>query len=331
LLDDRNVNDQGIDASGAVISDGNLYGSSRDIGVIKTKLPHLSETGGRVNRVGFTRVIIEAELTKLGFFDEFTQEALDFDNENDLMGHITRESLRGANEIVEDCLQMDLLEGAGIIYYGGEATSDDEVTGEDGAVPSVLDYDLLMKLDTELNNNLCPKHTKIITGTRYIDTRVINSARYIYVGSEMLSTIYKMTDYHGNPAFVPVQHYAAAGNTANGEIGAIGNFRVIFNPEMQYWGGAGAPVTNNGGYHETNGNYDIHPTLCVGSGSFTTIGFQTNGKSVKFTILTKMPGLEMADRNDPYGETGFYSIKWYYATMILRPEWLGVIKTVAEL
>ena len=32
VLDDRNINDQGIDAAGAQIKNGNLYGSSRDIG-----------------------------------------------------------------------------------------------------------------------------------------------------------------------------------------------------------------------------------------------------------------------------------------------------------
>ena len=34
LLDDRNVNDQGINAAGAATTNGNLYGSSRDIGTI---------------------------------------------------------------------------------------------------------------------------------------------------------------------------------------------------------------------------------------------------------------------------------------------------------
>lgn len=51
---------------------------------------------------------------------------------------------------------------------------------------------------------------------------------------------------------------------------------------------------------------------------------------MKFKIITKMPGEKTADRNDPYGEMGFSSIKWYYGTMILRPERIGVIKTVAR-
>jgi len=77
--------------------------------------------------------------------------------------------------------------------------------------------------------------------------------------------------------------------------------------------------------------YDVFPMLVVGDGSFATIGFQTDGKTVKFKITHKKPGKETADRNDPYGEVGFYSIKWYYGFMLLRPERLAVIKTIAEL
>jgi N4-gp56 family major capsid protein len=47
LLDDRNINDQGIDATGATIANGNLYGSSKDVGTIVGKLPTLTEHGGR--------------------------------------------------------------------------------------------------------------------------------------------------------------------------------------------------------------------------------------------------------------------------------------------
>ena len=67
MIDDKNINDQGIDAAGqsGVNSNnpnGNLYGSSRDIGVISSRLPTLGEQGGRVNRVGFTRRTIQGSL-----------------------------------------------------------------------------------------------------------------------------------------------------------------------------------------------------------------------------------------------------------------------------
>lgn len=314
---------------------GNLYGSSKDVGYIQGKIPALTEHGGRVNRVGMKRIELEGTIEKFGFFDEYTQESLDFDSDSELMMHITSESLKAANEMTEDQLQIDLLNGAGVIRYTGAAASVAQLSGEDGAA-DVVTYDDLVKLSIELDNNRCPKNTKLITGSRMIDTKVVNAARYMYIGSELVPSIMRMTDYHGNKAFIPVAQYGSAGTIARGEIGSVDNFRFIVVPEMMHWAGAGAAVSTNGGYRATTtdastgaASYDVFPMLVVGDQSFTTIGFQTDGKTVKFSIKHKKPS-ETHDRNDPYGETGFYSIKWYYGTMILRPERLAVIKTVAE-
>lgn len=345
LLDDRNINDQGIDATGATIVDGNLYGSSKDIGTITNKLPTLTENGGRVNRVGFTRLTREGSLHKFGFFTEFTQEALDFDSDDGLKEHLSRELLNGAVQLTEAVLQMDLLAAAGTILYAGAATSDAEITGEItpedvGAgtpeIPaSVVTYKNLMRLDQILNDNRTPKQTKVITGSRMIDTRTIPSGRVMFIGSELVPLIRGMKDLFGNEAFIPVQQYGDAGTIMNGEIGSVDAFRIIVVPEMLHWAGAGAEVVDNPGYRSTTVNgdehYDIYPMLVVGDDSFVTIGFQTDGKTVKFSVLTKMPGRETADRNDPYGETGFSSIKWYYGILIKRPERIGLIKTVAPI
>ena len=314
----------------AVNNGGNLYGSSKDVGTIVGKLPAISETGGRVNRVGFTRLTLEGTIDNFGFFDEYTEDSVQFDNDADLMQHISRETLRAANYIVEAQIQIDLLNGANVVYYGGNATSVSELTGETGATASVLDYETLVRVETILNNNLCPKDTTIISGSRMVDTRTVGAARYAYVGSELKMQLLKMKNFHNEAAFIPVQQYAEAGKTASGEVGSIGNYRFIENPNMFHWDGAGAAVANNGGYLESNGKYNVYPVLVVGSGSFTTIGFQTDGENTKFKILHKAPGKEMANRNDPYGKIGFYSIQWWYGTMILRPEWIACIKVVAE-
>lgn len=319
---------------------GNLYGSSKDIGSIPAKMPTLTENGGRVNRVGMKRVEIEGEIHKYGFFDEYTQESVDFDTDSELTMHVNREMVNAAHEITEDLLQIDLLTQAGITRYGGDASSVTGITGENGVTASLITYEDLMRLSIDLDNNRCPKSTKIISGSRMVDTKVIDAARYLYIGSELIPMVKRMKDLHNNPAFIPVQSYASAGNLAIGEIGSIDQFRIIVVPEMMYWAGAGAPVTTNEGYrtsvapagHPNAGSeaYDVFPMLVVGSGSFTTIGFQTEGKTVKFKITHKKPGKETADRNDPYGEVGFMSIKWYYGSMILRPERIAVCKAVAE-
>lgn len=329
LLDDRNVNDQGIDATGATIANGNLYGSSKDVGTITSKLPALSETGGRVNRVGFTRILREGSITKLGFFTEYSQEALDFDSDAQLMMHMNRELVTGATQISEAALQLDLLEGAGTVYFAGDATSDATVSGE-SADPAVVSYSDLYKLSIALDENRTPKQTKIITGSRMIDTKTIRNGRVMYIGTELQETVENMQDNFGNKAFIPANQYAAAGTLLNGEIGSINHFRIVVVPEMQSWQGEGAAVSANPGYRESGGNYSVFPMLVVGDGSFTTIGFQTGGKGVKWKMIHKKPGKDVADRTNPYGEIGFHSIKWWYGTLILRPERLAVLKTLAE-
>lgn len=330
LLDDRNVNDQGIDASGATISNGNLYGSSKDVGSIDSKLPTLTENGGRVNRVGFTRIQRTGTIQKFGFFQEFTQESMDFDSDSELYMHLSREMVTGATQLTEAVLQKELLAGAGTVVYAGDATSDATVSGE-SSDPAVVDYADLMRLARILNDNRTPKQTKVISGSRMIDTKTINSGRVIYIGSELEATLKAMTDLFNNAAFVPVHQYADAGNILNGEIGTIDQFRIVVVPEMLHYAGVGASVSTNPGYEESGSKYSVYPMLCVGAESFTTIGFQTSGRDMKFKITTKMPGKETADRTDPYGELGFSSIKWYHGTMILRPERLAVIKTLASI
>ena len=305
---------------------GNLYGSSKDIGSIPGKLPVLSETGGRVNRVGFKRKEIEGSFEKFGFFDEYTQESLDFDTDAELQTHIHRELLNGAGEITEDALQIDLINAAGVIKYAGNATANENV-----GVDDLVSYGDIMRLSIDLDNNRTPKGISVITGTRMIDTKTIPSARIMYIGSELLPTIKAMKDLHNNPAFISVEKYAAGGSTVTGEVGAIDQFRLVVVPEMMKWAGAGADATSDATCYETGGRFDVFPMLVIGDQSFTTIGFQTDGKSVKFVITHKAPGKETADRNDPYGETGFMSIKWYYGFMALRPERIGLIKTAAKL
>ena len=335
ILDDRNVNDQGINAAGATYVGGNLYGSSKDVGVIAGKIPLLGETGGRANRVGTSRKVIEGTMQKIGFFTEFSRDALDFDTDNELYGHLSREMIMAANEMNEDLIQMDLLNGAGVVRYAGVATQNTAITGE-GANVSEVTYDDLQRLSIDLANNRTPKKTKVIVGSRMVDTRVVNSGYYAYVGSELVPTLTRMTDHHGNPAFVGVEHYAHAGvdgvNSINGEIGKVGDFRIIQVPEMQHWAGDGATATAaNAGYMATGGKYNVYPLLTVGDQSFTTIGFQTDGKSTKFKIKYSNPGDDISySAQDPYGEVGFISIMFWYGSLIMRPERIGLLKTVAR-
>lgn len=330
LLDDRNVNDQGIDANGVTTANGNLYGSSKDIGTIRGKLPVLSETGGRVNRVGFKRLTLEGEITEFGMFTEFTRDSIEFDSDDQLREHLSRELMNGAVQIQEAQIQMDLLAGAGVELFAGAATADDEITGE-GATRSLVSYADLMRMDQILTDNRTPRNTTIITGSRFTDTRVVPASRILYVGSELVPHLKTMKDTFLNKAFIEVQHYADAGTLLNGEIGSIESFRVVQVPEMLHWAGVGGTVGTNPGYRETDGKYDVYPMLVVGDDSFTALGFQNDGKKLGINVMTRNYGKEAMDYNDPYGKTGISSMTWYYGMLVYRPERIGVFKSVAPL
>ena len=341
MLDDKNINDQGIDAAGQTGQlsknpNGNLYGSSRDIGVIADRLPALGEQGGRVNRVGFKRLTIQGTMQKYGFFYEFTQDALNFDTQADLLQNMSREAVRGAAQLQEAMLQKDLLDNCGTVYVPGTGFADwdtDTTTSlkasvDDSAIPTYKDF---MKFKLMLDDLRVPGSTSMFTGTRYIDTKTIPSARFAFISNALLPMLEQVKDFNNQPAWVPVEQYAAGGYTHPKEVGKIGNFRFIVVPEALYWGGAGAAPAQNSIHRATSNKLDVYPILVIGEDAFTTIGFQTNGRDGKIKVMTKMPGLETASFDDPYGSRGFTSMQWWYGFLAQRPERLACMYTVAEL
>lgn len=326
LLDDRNINDQGINALGKKIENGNLYGSSRDVGTVTRKMPVIDENGQRVNRVGFRRRKIKGTMQNYGYFTEYTRDSLDFDTENDLEQYVHSQMVSAASQITEDLLQIDLLNAAGTIYYGGSAQSDAEMDET-----STITYEDLARLSVALDNTRTPKNTTVITGSTKIDTKALPAARVMFIGPDMIQQLRKMTDYHGDAAFIPVQKYGDATTILRGEIGTVDQFRIVVNPEMMKWEGAGAAVTDDKGIFTTDGKADIYPMLVVGDDAFTTIGFHPTGTNTKFEIIHVKPGAGNASNADPYGKRGFMSIQWWYGFMVHRPERIAVAKTVVEL
>jgi len=352
MLDDANNNSQGLDVNGAILNPGNLYGSSRDIGTITSKLPTISETGGRVNRVGFTRVEIEAVIENYGFFHEYTKDSYNFDTDAELKMHNTREATRGAIQINEDILYITLVNAAGVAYYPGQATSDATVTGdqndEEDVKQSVPSYMGLINLDIELDNNKCPRDTSVIAGSKLTDTKVVQSARYMFISSDVKADFMSMTDLHGNPAFKEVASYTDANKNGkyvksiHGEIGQVGPFRLIVHPNAVLRAGAGADVGSAGGTNAANDGfrvtdvagtdkYDVYPCLVVGSKSFTHIGFEYGaGAKSKFKVRNVSPE-QAGGSHDPFYKTGFSSIEFWQGVLVDRPEWLATYNIAAKL
>jgi N4-gp56 family major capsid protein len=337
LLSDLNVNLQGIDANGAALTGagggnpgyGNLWGSSRDFGLVTSKIPLVSEGADRVHRVGITRTAVTATLTRVGFFADWTDESMQFDSDVALRSHFTDELVKGAEQVKEGLLQLDLVNGAGLIRYAGGAVSVATVTAE-GATPDIITYDDVIRLSIALDTNRAPKRFTILKGSTLSDTATVNGARALFIPPELQRTFMDMVNTNGTEMFVPVEKYASQTTVLEGEIGAVGGFRVIVNQEMFVHVGDGAVVGVNPGYHVDGANYSVFNCLAVSSESFTSIGFQTNSpEAPKFNLVIKPPGKDMVTLDNPFGNKGVASIQFYYATLIERSDWIGLLRGVA--
>lgn len=340
LLSDLNTNLQGIDAAGAALTGaaggnpgyGNLYGSSRDFGLVTAKIPSIAEGADRVNRVGITRTSVSASLTRVGFFSDWTDESVQFDSDVAMRSHFTDELVKGAEQLKEALLQLDLVNGAGVIRYAGAATNLGTVTAE-GGTPDFITYDDVIRLSIALDTNRAPKRFNILKGSNLIDTATVNGSRALFIPPELQTTFMAMVNSNGTEMFVPVEKYAAQTTTLEGEIGAIaGAFRVIVNQEMLKHEDDGATVVVNPGYYVSGGKYTVFNCLALAAEAFTSIGFQTNSpEAPKFNLVIKAPGPDMVTLDNPYGNKGVASIQFWYGTLVERSDWIGLLRGVAPL
>ena len=337
ILDDNNVTDQGLDGSGNVPGagepnvNGNLYASSRSVVDVTNGMPLLGEGAGRAHRVGMTRITVEGTLIRMGAFLEYTDEVELFSDQKmevqyyEKMGEL-------AAELYDDYLQKELLGAAGLECYGGIATSLLELTGEDSGTASVLSFDLIRSVQVALKANHAKKHTSIITGSTKIGTVPVNASWFAYCGSTSTIELEKLKDDFDERAYTPARMYAAAGNLAKQEVGAVHSTRFIEAERMMHYDGAGVPVVaNTAGYSTTtltdaqatdrgqvggaDDYYDGFPIIWVTKSAFATIGLQGN-KKIKF--LSKKPG--EATQEDPHGLMGLYSFNFFVGSINLEPE-----------
>lgn len=87
--------------------------------LITSRLPLLTEVGGRVNRVGFSRTMIEIFVNQFGFFYEWTRDFVDLTLTH-LHYLVCIQKLLLLLNKFEDMIQIDLLSVT--LLYSGTAT-----------------------------------------------------------------------------------------------------------------------------------------------------------------------------------------------------------------
>ena len=116
-----------------------------------------------------------------------------------------------------------------------------------------------------------------------------------------------------------VEDYGYANDLAPNEVGAMHETRYLETTRAMRYEGEGAAVTTNIGQAETGSKYDVHPILYPTKGSYATVSLQGAG-GIKFKA--KAPGV--ATSEDPYGVKGLHSYNYFWAGLALQPEKLLV-------
>jgi len=132
-------------------------------------------------------------------------------------------------------------------------------------------------------------------------------------------------DVEGIPEFRAVHEYGYASNLADNEIGSCHETRFLETTRAMKYAGEGAAVTANPGAQETGGAYDVFPILYPTKGSYATVSLAGAG-SIKFK--SKAPG--KATSEDPYGVKGLFSYNTWFAGLALQPEKLLVAYVTAS-
>jgi N4-gp56 family major capsid protein len=361
ILDERNINDQGIDANGAKLiagkwyaydasgaqlgeydtqheakaaagdtgsilsGNGNLFGGSKDISVQNGAFAPLTEEGGVVNGVGMKRLMVEAQVAEYGIHMTFTKRSLDMDTEKGLLTRYAKELGVLQGDQREAMIRNGLI-GASEQnrVYSGDATAIDEIGSGD-----TLTYGDLRMMDKSLKDARCPKDTALNDGSKKYGTTPIGKARYVYVGEEALPTLEDM-EHNGVNIWDPVENYADGTNTAEGEIGRIGAFRFIEVAEMPNYSGQGADTTDDVDDEDVANRYTSIGADGKERYDVFPILFvgSTSFASVGFQgdvarVTTVMPKADAY--NDVFGKKGAVSISHYFGMLYLRPEWIRQI------
>lgn len=305
----------------------------------------LAEGASGVNKRTLSKITMEATLARYGEMIDYTDE-VDLFSEDMIQIRYREELGELANSRMEDLIQMDML-GTPTVLYAGAATSIGTIgagVAADGSTDAAykVSYDLIRRAARKLLRNRAKKTTQIVTGTNKIDTRTVNSAYYAVIGADVkadLEDLTRGTSYERKFAFIPVHEYAAAGNLAENEVGAMHETRFIEAESAVVYRGKGAVPPQNyvgnlsitGATDLTSanaadrGNFDVFPILYPTQGAFATVGLKGNDK---ITFKSKSPNV--VDSGNTYGTTGFFSYNFFYAGIILEPEKLLKVLVAAS-
>ena len=315
------------------------YISERDLAEISAKLDSMQLTKeGVANKSDiyqlgtFKKVVFETQLKKFAGIVELTEDVETY-SEDSVRALTIEDVTMQMNDAYNSLMMRDIL-NTSFRVYGGDATSRDEVGGDDDT--QSRKYTLTEALTIQVFNRLIVNKAKplssLIAGQNRIGTKPIPSAFYVIVGADLYGALLNKDLF---PEFIPVEQYSDPSNIVKmdglEEIGALGKFRICYSETLGNWKAQGAKVNGSGDNDsdycfadkDSDGKYryNVYPVIVMSKDAISTVGLQ--GK-VKQEIYVRWP--DQIDNGNPIGERGYVAFKFRYATVITRPEHLAVME-----
>lgn len=132
-------------------------------------------------------------------------------------------------------------------------------------INTVLEANDLKLASNQLERVGVPMITKRISPSTGVGTQAVD-AGYIFIGHTDLRVDFENSSIFSN--FIKVKDYARPGSAYPGEIGSVGNIRVILTPNGSVTAGGG---TTGSVCRETSNNADVYKSVVFGEEFYTNL------------------------------------------------------------
>lgn len=202
----------------------------------------------------------------------------------------------------------------GVIRNGSNVIFTGSATARTG-VNAVITLDDIRAATRELKAMHCKKITKRLSASPNFGTEAVNGS-YIAVSHSNMER-----DFREMTSFVPIERYASGGAIHENEIGKVEEVRVILTPHLEPFFGAGdttlTGVLNNGT------RVDVYPVVIFGEEAFGVASLK-GMDSANISVMNPKMG---ASYEDPLGQRGFVSWKFWFAAVRLNENWMIKIES----
>lgn len=238
----------------------------------------------------------------------------DYDLYEDDVAEAMKQQVGERMSLVRELQTYGKMKAATNKFYAGAGTGASATTVASRVlVAGTLQERHVAKVVKSLKANHGKAITRILSPSQNIGTKPVEAGYICYCHTDA------EFDIRNNlSGFVPVAAYGSRQPINEYELGTWNNVRFILSPELQSYPGAGASGTPG-----TSSQYDVYPFIFLAADAVAAVKLRG---SAAIDPIYLPPNQK--DKNDPGGQRGYIGAKFWFASEILNPGWIGVFEAL---